>query len=96
MNSLTKSFKKWVQVEDQRLALQRLYLSLAVLSLASASLIGLINYSLGQQILIITLASSGVFLINAIAWALWSTLSENLFGSSISTPPRSTAKKSKK
>ena len=86
MNNLRKNLTKWLVIEDQRLAQQRLYLLVAVLSLLAASLIGLINYSLGQKILIITIASSGIFLINAIAWALQKAFVENIFGASPSAP----------
>ena len=85
MNNLRKNLTKWLVIEDQRLAQQRIYL-VAVLSLLAASLIGLINYSLGQKILIITIASSGIFLINAIAWALQKAFVENIFGASPSAP----------
>ncbi|MBS7346613.1 MAG: hypothetical protein KIG14_02785 [Candidatus Sacchiramonaceae bacterium] len=99
MNSLRKNLNKWIIIEDQRLAQQRFYLLVAILSLLAASLIGLINYDLGQKILIITIASSGIFLVNAVAWALQKSFVENFFGVSTSTAKtvaKTTAKRTKK
>lgn len=70
MNNLSKNINKWLNADNQRISLQRLYLVISILSLISASLIGLINYSLGQKVLIIPVISSAIFLLNSIVWAL--------------------------
>ncbi len=95
MKSLRKNLNKWIIIEDQRLAQQRFYLLAATLSLLAASLIGLINYELGQKVLIITIASSGIFLINAIAWALQKSFVEHFFGD-LSSAVKTTTKRTGK
>ena len=99
MNNLRKNLSKWILIDNQRLAQQRFYLLVAVLSLAAASLIGLINYNMGQKVLIITIASSGIFIVNAIAWALQKSFIENFFGASPSAlkpATKTAAKRTKK
>ena len=60
----------WAHETDDRQKLQHSYIALAVVLLIAAGVIGLLNYALGQQLLAVAIAAAGVFLVNAVVWAL--------------------------
>ncbi len=68
--SLKSSLTTWNDTTSDRNKLQHLYIATALSLLAVAGVIGLLNQSLGQQLLAIAIAAAGIFLINAVAWAL--------------------------
>lgn len=68
--ALKKFLTSWNDTTSDRDKLQHLYLTVALALLILAGVLGLINHTLGQQILAVSIASAAVFLINAVAWAL--------------------------
>jgi len=87
--SLKESLAKWNTGTDARVKLQHVYMTASVGLVFLAGLVGLINHSMGQNILIVAIISAGVFLANAVVWAL-------LQSAVLSRIPRSTNKKSGK
>jgi ammonia channel protein AmtB len=68
--SLKTSLNSWNNTTTDRQKLQHMYIASAVFLTVVAGVLGLLNQSLGQQILAIAIAAAAAFLINAIAWAL--------------------------
>ncbi len=68
--SMKTSLKSWNENTTDRDKLQHAYIAVALFLLVAAGVLGLINQVLGQQILAIAIAVAGVFLVNAVAWAL--------------------------
>ncbi|OGL21961.1 hypothetical protein A2707_01245 [Candidatus Saccharibacteria bacterium RIFCSPHIGHO2_01_FULL_45_15] len=68
--SFKSSLSSWSEETTDRQKLQHTYVAVAVLLLVAAGVIGLLNQSLGQQILALAIAAAAIFLINAVAWAL--------------------------
>ena len=77
MNSLRKNISKWLEVSSERIKIQRFYLSLAFCSFVLASIVSLVDGDLGRTILMITVASSVIFLLNATIWTLGEALISN-------------------
>lgn len=67
---LNDALRQWNRTNDRHTKLQYIYVVLAVGVLVLAGLIGLINYDLGQNLLKVSVALVGVFVVNAVAWAL--------------------------
>lgn len=67
---LNDALKQWSKGNDRHAKLQHIYIVLAVTVLVLAGLTSLINYDLGQNLLNIAGALIGIFIINAVAWAL--------------------------
>lgn len=67
---LNDALKQWNKNNDRHTKLQHIYLLAAVGVLVLAGLVGLINYGIGQNLLKASVALIGVFVINAVAWAL--------------------------
>ncbi|MDO4871986.1 MAG: hypothetical protein Q4A27_00950 [bacterium] len=93
MNEIIERFSQIIEVKNERAKLQKIYLSLAILSFFAASVVSLINRDFGRIILSGTVASILIFLANAIVWALGSAFFENFFASK---KPKTTISKSKK
>ena len=70
ITSLYKSLQDWKQRTDGRQQLQHAYLAVTLGLVLAAGIIGLINYDLGQRILLGAFVCIVVFVANAIAWAL--------------------------
>jgi small-conductance mechanosensitive channel len=68
--SSKSSLRAWNESTTDRTKLQHFYIAIAVLLLVVAGVIGLLNQNLGQQILAVAIAAAGIFIVNAIAWAL--------------------------
>ena len=68
--SLKSSLNSWNDTTTDRSKLQHFYIAIAACLLIVAGVIGLLNQSLGQQLLAIAIAAAGIFLVNAVAWAL--------------------------
>lgn len=69
-STIVKSLQEWNTSTDSRQKLQHAYLAGALALILGAGIIGLINYELGQKILLAAFICIAVFLANAIAWAL--------------------------
>lgn len=67
---LNDALKQWNKGSDRHTKLQHIYIVLAVAVLILAGLTSLINYSLGQDLLRVSGVLVGIFVINAVAWAL--------------------------
>lgn len=67
---LQSALVSWYKTTDERAKLQHSYLVIAVLFVVVAGVIGLMNYSYGQQLLQLALGAFVIFAINAIIWAL--------------------------
>lgn len=69
-----KSFKaslaEWSVSTTDRNKLQHFYIAIAASLLIIAGVVGLLNHTLGQQLLSVAIASTVIFVINAVAWAL--------------------------
>ncbi len=60
----------WYKTTNERAKLQHSYLGIAILFVVVAGVIGLMNYSYGQQLLQLALGAFVIFAVNAIVWAL--------------------------
>ena len=69
-NALKSSLASWNNRTTEREKIQHLYIVLAAGLIVVAGIFGLANQSLGRQILTWALIAAGVFLVNAISWAL--------------------------
>lgn len=69
-NSLKQSLSSWNDQTSDRQKLQHTFIGVALTLVVVAGVLGLLNQSLGQQILAVAIASAGVFLVNAVVWAL--------------------------
>ena len=96
MESLQELLTNWNKKHDSRAKLQHTYLVVAVALVVLAGLIGLVNMNMGQQMLAIALVSAGVFLINAVAWALLESSVINRLGKVRKSQPTKTATKKRK
>ena len=70
IESFKSALLSWNTTNGERAKLQQTYLLIAVGLLISAGLVGLLNRTLGQNILVIAILSAGMFLVNAIVWSL--------------------------
>jgi tellurite resistance protein TehA-like permease len=68
--SIKQSLTRWSDETTDRQKLQHTYITVALALLLVAGVLGLVNQSLGQQVLAVAIAAAAVFLINAVAWAL--------------------------
>jgi hypothetical protein len=69
-NSMYNGLLEWNRTNDDRQKLQHVFLVIAILSVVLAGLVSLIDPVIGQDILVVTLVSGGIFLINAVIWSL--------------------------
>jgi hypothetical protein len=69
----------WNAAYSERAKLQHAYLVASVLGIVVAGLVGLLNYDASRAILRLCFAGLGVFLVNAVAWALLFGLVLNKF-----------------
>lgn len=68
--SIKEFLAHWDTQTTDRQKMQHAYITLALVLIVAAGVFGLLNQSLGQQILAVAIASAAIFLVNAIAWAL--------------------------
>ncbi|RYF29198.1 MAG: hypothetical protein EOO17_02270 [Chloroflexi bacterium] len=69
-SSLKQSLSSWNDHTSDRQKLQHTFIAIAIILIIVAGVLGLLNQSLGQQILAVSIAAAGVFLVNAVVWAL--------------------------
>lgn len=70
IESVKESLVKWSSTTNERAKLQHVYMTLAVALVFGAGIVGLMNHALGQNILVVAIISAGIFLANAVVWAL--------------------------
>ena len=68
--SIKEFLAHWDTQTTDRQKMQHAYITLALVLIVAAGVFGLLNQSLGQQIIAVAIASAAIFLVNAIAWAL--------------------------
>lgn len=92
--SIKKSLSNWNDTTTEREKLQHAYIAVAAALLIVAGIFGLLNHSLGQQILAGAIAAAGIFLVNAVAWALLQSFV--LLRVSADKPPKTEPKPTRK
>lgn len=83
-----KSLQAWNVEQNERQKLQYGYLAGAVAVIVLAGLIGLFDYSLGQQLTAVALLLFGVFMVNLVVW----TLLDGLVIAKLNKPAQRTTK----
>lgn len=76
--SLRKVFQDWYQLNNERQKLQSIYMLIVFAALVAAGLLGLVNYRLGQNVLLIWGIGAIVYLVNLVTWALFDSLSNEI------------------
>ena len=77
MNDFLKFIQRILSSNNERVILQRFYLCLAFFGFAIASFLNIFENSISRTILLITVSSLIVFLMNAIVWTLGEALKNN-------------------
>lgn len=77
MNDFLKFIQRILSLNNERVILQRFYLCLAFFGFAVASFLNIFENSISRTILLITVSSLIVFLMNAIVWTLGEALKNN-------------------
>lgn len=70
IDSIKESLRKWHTKYDSRAKLQHTYIVSAIGLVLAAGVIGLVNRSMGQNILVAAIIGAGAFLTNAVVWSL--------------------------
>lgn len=73
-SSLKQSLAVWAETTSDRVKLQHAYVAIAIALVIAAGVLGLLNRSIGQQVLAVAIAAAAVFLINGVVWALLQSL----------------------
>jgi Flp pilus assembly protein TadB len=68
--SAKESLKSWQAKHGERAKLQHTYIVSAVGLLLVAGVVGLVNRTLGQNILVAAIVCASMFLTNAVVWSL--------------------------
>jgi Flp pilus assembly protein TadB len=68
--SIKESLKLWQTKHGERAKLQHTYIVSAVGLLLVAGVVGLVNRTLGQNILVVAIVCASMFLVNAVVWSL--------------------------
>jgi hypothetical protein len=68
--ALKDMLTEWNMRYNERAKLQHAYIVLSIAGIVVAGLVGLLNYEASRLILRICFIGMGIFLVNAIAWAL--------------------------
>jgi cell division protein FtsW (lipid II flippase) len=85
MQSFKTLFQEWSTQHDSFTKLQHAYITIAILALLIAGIIGLINHPLGQSILFIAVCALLIFIANGVVWALLRTFLSPKADKSVST-----------
>lgn len=94
--SIKTSLMNWNDSTTDREKLQHAYIAVAGALLIVAGIFGLLNQTLGQQILTGAIAAAVIFLINAVAWALLQSLILlRVTADEVTQPKEPTTKKTK-
>lgn len=70
MQTLKDLLSNWNAAHGERAKLQHTYLVLSILGIVVAGLVGLLDYDASRAILRVCFAGIGIFVVNAIVWAL--------------------------
>jgi hypothetical protein len=70
IESLKDMLSIWRTNTNDRVKLQHTYIIVAAALLLAAGLVGLMNYDMGQNLLMVAVISAGIFLANAVVWSL--------------------------
>lgn len=70
VKTLQTTLLQWHETYDTRQKLQHGYAAAGIFLVLGAGIVGLINYDLGQRMLLGAFVCFAVFILNAIAWAL--------------------------
>ncbi len=68
--SVKQTLRAWSNETSDRQKLQHTYIAVATALLLFAGVLGLMNHSLGQQVLAVAIIAAAVFLVNSVTWAL--------------------------
>jgi hypothetical protein len=68
--TLRDMLTEWNTRHSERAKLQHTYIVLSIVGIVIAGLVGLLNYDASRLILRVCFIGLGIFLVNAIAWAL--------------------------
>lgn len=60
----------WNRESNERIKLQRVFFSLALLTATVAGLVSLVNLSIGSNLIILSAFLASVYITNAVIWAL--------------------------
>lgn len=71
LKGLNNALLEWFRNTTDRQKLQHAYIIILILSVLIAGVVGLIDNRTGQDILIVSVVAGGIFLINALLWALF-------------------------
>ena len=63
--------------DNERKILQHVYVMISVVMLMIAGIIGLLNHELGLNLLLVAAALIGMFVVNAVLWAIVRTAADN-------------------
>ena len=70
ISSMYQLLQEWNDSTDSRQKLQHAYVVSAGVLVVLAGILGLINYEIGQRVLLVAILAIAMFFINAVAWAL--------------------------
>lgn len=77
--TIIQALRQWHAEHDARQKLQHLYIVIIFSTLVLAGLISLVNYQIGQNILLIASVGALVYMVNLITWAMFDSLTRNFF-----------------
>ena len=77
ITALKTMLAEWNTRYSERVKLQHAYVVLSIVGIVVAGLVGLLNYDASRTILRVCFFGLGIFLVNAIAWALLYSLVVN-------------------
>lgn len=69
-NALYNALLDWNRNSSDRSKMQHMYIVIVVVSLIVSGIVSLLDASLGRDMLVVTVASGAVFLVNAVLWSL--------------------------
>lgn len=92
MNDFLKFIQRILSSNNERVVLQRFYLCLAFSGFAVASFLNIFENSISRIILLITVSSLIIFLMNAIVWTLGEALKKNFLKNNKTTKDSNKAK----
>ena len=69
-NALYNALLEWNRTSGERQKMQHAYLIIVILSVIVAGLVSLVDVQSGQDLLLVSVVSGGIFLVNAVLWSL--------------------------
>jgi hypothetical protein len=74
LQALRDFLGEWNSTRNERVKLQYAYVCASIAGIVVAGLVGLLNYDASRAILRVCFAGLGIFVVNAVVWALLSGL----------------------